>query len=86
MTKLCVNCKHVVLPKLHDNNETSRCGYKHPISLVTGLLVPDDKLPYCAVQRLNHEPCKIAGDLWEAADHVMTPEEEEQMLKEAKYV
>jgi hypothetical protein len=86
MTKLCVNCKHVVFPKEHDNKEVSRCGYNHPTSLVTGLLTPNDKLPYCAVQRLNHEPCKIAGELWEAAFDVMTPEEEEEMLKEAKYV
>ena len=86
MTKLCVNCKYVVLPKLHDNNETARCGYKRSVSLVTGLLVPDDKLPYCAVQRLNHEPCKSFCAFWEAADHVMTPEEEDLMLKPAKYV
>jgi len=84
--KLCINCKHAVLPKLHDNNETARCGYKRPISLVTGLEVPDDKLPYCAVQRLNHEPCKIAGDLWEAAAHVMTPEEEEELMQGMPHV
>ena len=86
MTKLCVNCKHVVLPKLHDNNETARCGYKRPLSLVTGLLVPDEKLPYCAVQRLNHEACKSFGELWERADHVMTEEEEKELMKGMPHV
>ena len=84
--KLCINCKHVVLPKLHDNNETARCGYNRPISLVTGLLAPIDSLPWCNVNRLPSQPCKPSGELWEAAAHVMTPEEEEQMLKEATYV
>jgi hypothetical protein len=86
MTKLCVNCKHVVFPKEHDNREVSKCGANRPISLVTGLEVPDDKLPYCAVQRLNHEPCKAFGELWKAADHVMTPEEEEELMQGMPHV
>ena len=81
MTKLCVNCKHVVLPKMYDNNEHARCGYKRPTSLVTGLLVSDEKLPFCAVQRLNHEACKSSGELWEHADHVMTEEEEKELME-----
>jgi len=79
--KLCINCKHAVFPTDHNNREVSKCGANRPISLVTGLEVPDDKLPYCAVQRLNHEPCKTSGELWEAAAHVMTPEEEEELMK-----
>ena len=84
--KLCIKCKYILASDKVVDPECSRCGYDRPTSLVTGLLTPNDKLPYCAVQRLNPEPCKIAGDLWEAAAHVMTPEEEEQMLKEATYV
>jgi len=86
MTKLCVNCKHVVFPIDHNNRELSRCGANRLLSLVTGLLAPVDSLPWCNVNRLPSQPCKIAGDLWQAADHVMTPEEEELMLKEANYV
>jgi hypothetical protein len=44
------------------------------------------RYPTALSSGLNHEPCKTDGELWEAADHVMTPEEEELMLKEAKYV
>jgi hypothetical protein len=78
--KLCINCKHAIFPIDHNNREVSRCGANRHISLVTGLLAPVDKLPYCAVQRLNHEPCKFAGELWEAADHVMTEQEEKELM------
>ena len=87
MTKLCVNCKHrldsEVLPQ---DPEYSRCGFQRPLSPVTGFLrgIPD--LPYCSSDRSRSGRCGLDATNWEAADHVMTPEEEEEMLKEAKYV
>ena len=85
--KLCINCKHrldsEVLPK---DLEYSRCGFERPISLVTGRLRSIPELPYCSSDRARSGRCGLSAANWEAADHVMTPEEEEEMLKEAKYV
>jgi len=85
--KLCIHCKHClpseVLPK---DPEYSRCGFERPISLVTGRLRSIPELPYCSSDRSRSGRCKLDAVNWEAADHVMTPEEEELMLKEAKYV
>ena len=85
--KLCINCKHRLdseaIPK---DLEFSRCGFERPISLVTGLLRSIPELPYCSGQRYRIGACSPDGNNWEAAAHVMTPEEEEQMLKEATYV
>ena len=87
MTKLCVNCKHClpseVLPK---DPEYSRCGFERPISLVTGLLRPIPELPYCSSDRTRSGRCQLDANNYDYAAHVMTPEEEEQMLKEATYV
>ena len=87
MSKLCINCKHClpseVLPK---DPEYSRCGFERPISLVTGRLRSIPELPYCSSDRSRSGRCQLDAVNWEAADHVMTPEEEEEMLKEAKYV
>jgi hypothetical protein len=85
--KLCIHCKHClpseVLPK---DPEYSRCGFERPISLVTGRLRSIPELPYCSSDRSRSGRCQLDAVNWEAADHVMTPEEEEEMLKEAKYV
>jgi hypothetical protein len=85
--KLCIHCKHClpseVLPK---DLEYSRCGFERPISLVTGRLRSIPELPYCSSDRSRSGRCQLDAVNWEAADHVMTPEEEEEMLKEAKYV
>jgi len=87
MTKLCVNCKHRLDSEaIPTDPEFSRCGYERPISLVTGHLRPIPELPYCSSARTRLGACTIDGNNWEAAAHVMTPEEEEEMLKEAKYV
>jgi len=80
MTKLCINCKHILYSEvLPDDREFARCGYDRPISLVTGRLrgIPD--LPYCSTERLPSSRCKPAGENWVAADDVMTAEEEELM-------
>ena len=85
--KLCINCKHCLPSEaLPQDPEYSRCGFERPISPVTGRLRPIPDLPYCSTQRSRTGACQLDGVNWEAADHVMTPEEEEEMLKEAKYV
>ena len=86
MTKLCVNCKHAIFPTDHNNREVSKCGANRPISLVTGLLAPVDNLPWCNINRLPNQPCKPSGELWEAAAHVMTPEEEEELMQGMPHV
>jgi len=86
MTKLCIHCKHILPDSLGKINQTARCGYDRPISLVTGLLREPDTLPFAELERRPTGACSLSAVRWEAADHVMTPEEEEQMLKEAKYV
>ena len=84
--KLCINCKHAVFPTDHNNREVSKCGANRPISLVTGLLAPVDNLPWCNINRLPNQPCKPSGELWEAAAHVLTPEEEEELMQGMPHV
>jgi hypothetical protein len=87
MTKLCVNCKHCLSSEaIPLDPEYSRCGFERPVSLVTGRLRTVPELPFCSADRTRAGRCGQNGTNWEAADHVMTPEEEEQMLKEATYV
>lgn len=87
MTKLCINCKHCLPSEASpEEPEFSRCGYERPISLVTGRYVPTLDLTYCKVERLATSRCKPSADNWEAAEGVLTPEEEEELLREAKYV
>jgi len=80
--KLCIHCKHClpseVLPK---DPEYSRCGFERPISLVTGRLRSIPELPYCSSDRSRSGRCQLDAVNWEAADHVMTPEEEEELMK-----
>jgi len=85
--KLCIHCKHCLPSEvLPEDPEYSRCGFERPISLVTGRLRSIPELPYCSSDRSRSGRCQLDAVNWEAADHVMTPEEEEEMLKEAKYV
>jgi len=85
--KLCIHCKHClpseVLPK---DPEYSRCGFERPISLVTGLLRPTPDLPYCSSDRARSGRCQLDAANWEAADHVMTPEEEEELMQGMPHV
>jgi hypothetical protein len=80
--KLCINCKYrldsEVLPT---DPEYSRCGFERPISLVTGLLRSIPELPYCSSDRTRSGRCGLDASNFEAADHVMTPEEEEELMK-----
>jgi hypothetical protein len=84
--KLCKNCKHVLPGLTGKIDENSRCGYDRSVSLVTGLLREIDTLPFAELERRTTGRCSPLATYWEAADHVMTSEEEELMLKEAKYV
>lgn len=85
--KLCIHCKHRLASEaIPEDPQFSRCGFQRPVSPVTGLHLPLTSLTYCSTERLNTGRCKLSADNWEAADHVMTPEEEEELLREAKYV
>jgi hypothetical protein len=78
--KLCINCKHRLDSEaLPADPEFSRCGFDRPISPVTGRLRPIRELPYCSISRIRTGACTSDGINWEAADHVMT--EEEELLK-----
>ena len=80
--KLCINCKHrldsEVLPK---DQEYSRCGFERPISLVTGLLRSIPELPYCSSDRTRSGRCGLDASNFEAADHVMTEQEEKELME-----
>lgn len=77
--KLCIQCKYI-LPSLRDElDDNSKCGFDHPISLVTGLKTNGDTLPYAELDRRTTGRCTPLATNWEAADHVMT--EEEELLK-----
>ena len=77
MTKLCVNCKHRLDSEaIPLDPEYSRCGFERPISYVTGRLKAVADLPFCSGERTLHSRCSPSAENWEAADHVMTPEEE----------
>ena len=84
--KLCKNCKYVIPSLSGKIDDNARCGQDRTISLVTGSSRGRDTLPFAELERRNTGRCKPEAENWEAADHVMTPEEEELMLKEAKYV
>ena len=84
--KLCKSCKHI-LPGLAGNiDENSRCGFDRPTSLVTGLLYPTEALPFAELERRTTGRCSPLATFWEAADHVMTPEEEEELMKGMPHV
>jgi hypothetical protein len=84
--KLCIHCKYVIPSLSGKIDDNARCGQDRTISLVTGSSRGRDTLPFAELERRNTGRCKPEAENWEAADHVMTPEEEELMLKEAKYV
>jgi len=78
MTKFCVNCKYCLPSEARpQDSEYSRCGFERPISYVTGRLKAVADLPFCSGERTLHSRCSPSAENWEAADHVMTPEEEE---------
>ena len=75
--KLCINCKYRLDSEVLPNDqEYSRCGFERPISYVTGRLKAVADLPFCSGERTLHSRCSPSAENWEAADHVMTPEEE----------
>ena len=77
--KLCLQCKYI-LPSLRDElDDNARCGFEHPISLVTGLKTNRETLTYAELDRRTTGRCTPLANNWEAADHVMT--EEEELLK-----
>jgi len=77
--KLCIQCKYL-LPSLRGAlDDNSKCGFDHPISLITGLKTNGDTLPYAELDRRTTGRCTPLATHWEAADHVMT--EEEELLK-----
>ena len=78
--KLCKNCKHLLPDSLGKITDLSRCGYERPISLVTGLYRELDTLPFAELDRRPTGRCKPSADLWEAAEHVMSEEEEKELL------
>jgi hypothetical protein len=84
--KLCKNCKHVLPDSVGNISDLSRCGYERPTSPVTGLLRAADTLPFAELERRTSGRCKPLAELWEAADHVMTPEEEEELMKGMPHV
>jgi hypothetical protein len=80
MTKFCVNCKYCLPSEARPlDPEYSRCGFEHPLSYVTGNLKPVGDLPFCSGERALNGRCSPLANYWEAADHVMT--EEEELLK-----
>jgi len=84
--KLCKNCKHVLPGVTGKISENSRCGYDRSISLVTGLLREVDTLPFAELERRTTGRCSPLATYWEAADHVMTPEEEEELMRGMPHV
>ena len=80
--KLCINCKYRLDSEVLPNDqEYSRCGFERPISLVTGRLRSAVELPYCSIDRGRTGRCQIDATNWEAADHVMTEEEEKELME-----
>jgi hypothetical protein len=47
------------------NPEVGRCTVIRATSLVTGLIVPLDTLPFCAIQRCSTKPCGPDANLFE---------------------
>ena len=80
MTKFCITCKYCLPSEARPlDAEYSRCALERPISLVTGHLKSIADLPFCSGERALHGRCSYTANNWEAADHVMT--EEEELLK-----
>ena len=79
--KLCINCKHIFPSALGEYSDVARCSFERPISLVTGKYKADTTLPFAELERHHTGRCTPVGVNWEAADHVMTPEEEEELMK-----
>jgi hypothetical protein len=82
MTKFCVKCKYCLPSEARPlDPEYSRCGFEHPISYVTGLPKAVLDLPFCSGERALHGRCSPLANNWEAADHVMTEEEEKELME-----
>ena len=80
--KLCINCKYCLASEaIPLDPEYSRCGFERPISPVTGRLRTIPELPYCSLERSRSGRCTLEAINWERADHVMTEQEEEELLK-----
>jgi hypothetical protein len=47
------------------SQELGRCTVNRTTSLVTGLIVPLDTLPFCAIQRCSTKPCGPDANLFE---------------------
>ena len=62
--KLCIDCKHFAMEKHSINPEVGRCTVIRATSLITGLIVPLDTLPFCAIQRCSTKPCGPDGLLF----------------------
>ena len=62
--KLCINCVHFAMEKHTISQELGRCTINRTTSLVTGLIVPLDTLPFCAVQRCTSKPCGPDGAMF----------------------
>ena len=78
--KLCINCKHVLPSLIGKIDNNARCGFEHPISLVTGLKTERETLPYAEFDRRTTGRCTPLATNWEVAEHVMTEEEEQELL------
>lgn len=71
--KFCINCKHFLLSEGAINKpDLGRCAYKRPVSMVTGLPVSTDNLPFAAVARKDVNACGEHAGLYEEkeATHV----------------
>ena len=80
--KLCINCKHRLDSEaIPLDAEYSRCGFERPISPVTGRLRSIPELPYCSLERSRSGRCMLDGQNWEAMPDVLTPEEEEELMR-----
>ena len=82
--KLCITCKHILPGLAGKTNENARCGFERPTSLVTGLLAAIEVLPFAELDRRTTGRCTPLANNWEAADHVMT--EEDELLKGNVYL
>jgi len=63
--KFCIDCKYFAMEKHSINPEVGRCTVIRATSLVTGLIVPLDTLPFCAIQRCSTKPCGPDANLFE---------------------
>ena len=67
--KICINCKHVVLPE-KEQPKYARCNYNNPVSLVTGQHEVSE-LIFCQVLResTSDTRCGAAGKFYEEKTH-----------------